>query len=70
MMSERMEWEGGPILAVQHIIQERVNMEGKLMDLFDRFPQGVPKRWRDDEVVEMLKRMECEGGIIFSSWMV
>jgi hypothetical protein len=69
-MSEQMEWEGGPVLGVRHIIQERMDKEEKLMEILDRYPKGVPKSWGDDEIVEMLKRMECEGGIIFPSWIV
>jgi hypothetical protein len=69
-MSEQMKWEGGPVLDLRHIIQERMDKEEKLMEILDRYPKGVPKFWEDDEIVEMLKRMECEGGIIFSSWVV
>jgi len=69
-MAERMEWEGGPILGVEHIIQERMIKEQKLLEILDRYPEGLPKPWEDDEIVEMLQRWECDGGIIFSSWLI
>jgi hypothetical protein len=69
-MSERMEWEGGPVLGVKHIIQERLVREEQLMAILSRYPYGVPRVWDNDQVVEKLKQMEAEGGIVFSSWTV
>jgi len=72
-MSERMEWEGGPVLmGLKHMIEERERREKHLQDVLDCFQGKVPFPWEMDEVVEdMLKRMEVEKGIIgFSSWTV
>jgi hypothetical protein len=72
-MSERMEWEGGPVLiGLKHMIEERQQRENHLQDVLDCFRGKVPFPWEMDDVVQdMIKRMEVEKGIVgFSSWIV
>ena len=72
-MSERMEWEGGPVLmGLKHMIEERQRREKQLHDVLDYFQGKVPFPWEMDDVLEdMIKRMEVEKGITgFSSWTV
>ena len=74
IMSERMEWEGGPVLmGLKHMIEERQWREKHLQDVLDCFQGKVPPfPCEMDEVVQdMLKRMQVEKGIMgFSSWIV
>jgi hypothetical protein len=71
-MSKRMEWEGGPILVgLKHMIDERECREKHLQEVLDSVQRKLPFPWEDDEAVEeMLKKLQVETGISFSSWIV
>jgi hypothetical protein len=71
-MSKRMEWEGGPILVgLKHMIDERERREKHLQEFLDCVEGKLPFPWEDDETVEeMLKKLQVETGIRFSSWIV
>ena len=70
-MAERMEWEGGPvIMGLKHMIEERQRREKLLQDVLDCFQGMAPFPWEMDEIVEdMIRRMQVEKGIGFSSWI-
>jgi hypothetical protein len=71
-MSRRMEWEGGPgLLGLKHMIEKRERHEKHLQEFLDRVQGRVSFPWEDDEVMEdMLRELEAEMGISFSSWTV
>lgn len=70
-MAERMEWEGGPVMmGLKHMIEERQSRENHLQDVLDCFQGKAPCPGEMDEVVEdMIKRVQVEKGIVFSSWI-
>lgn len=71
-MSKRMEWEGGPVLlGLKHIIEKREREEKNLQEFFDCVQGRLPFPWEDEELMEdMLRKLEAEMGIGFSSWTV